>query len=88
MLKPSINEVLEKIDNRYYLVGTVAKRSRAIIDGAEPLIPVGDREKAVSIATREVTEGLITYRKLTDEEIELEEAKHYEEQHQHLREED
>lgn len=26
MLKPSINEVLEKIDNRYYLVGTVSKR--------------------------------------------------------------
>ena len=26
MLKPSINEVLDKIDNRYYLVGTVAKR--------------------------------------------------------------
>ena len=23
MLKPSINEVLDKIDNRYYLVGTV-----------------------------------------------------------------
>lgn len=26
MLKPSINEVLDKIDNRYYLVGTVAKK--------------------------------------------------------------
>ena len=35
MLKPSINEVLDKIDNRYYLVGTVAKRAREIIDGAE-----------------------------------------------------
>ena len=35
MLKPSINEVLAKIDNRYYLVGTVAKRAREIVDGSE-----------------------------------------------------
>ena len=27
MIKPSINEVLNKIDNRYYLVGTVGKKS-------------------------------------------------------------
>ena len=34
-MKPSINEVLAKIDNRYYLVGTVAKRAREIVDGSE-----------------------------------------------------
>ena len=28
MKKPSINEVLNQIDKRYYLVVTVAKRSR------------------------------------------------------------
>lgn len=27
MVKPSINDILEKINNRYYLVGTVAKRA-------------------------------------------------------------
>ncbi|MBU5306686.1 DNA-directed RNA polymerase subunit omega [Clostridioides mangenotii] len=88
MLKPSINEVLERIDNRYFLVGTVAKRSRNLIDGAEPLVPTKDREKPVSVATREVADGLMTYRLLTEEEIEIEEARHYEEQHQHLREEE
>ena len=36
MIKPSINEVLNQIDNRYYLVVTVAKRSRELIDGATP----------------------------------------------------
>ncbi|WP_337814813.1 DNA-directed RNA polymerase subunit omega, partial [Intestinibacter sp.] len=34
MVKPSINDVLEKISNRYYLVGTVAKRAREIVDGS------------------------------------------------------
>ena len=37
-MKPSINEVLAKIDNRYYLVGTVAKRAREIVDGSESYV--------------------------------------------------
>lgn len=40
MLKPSINEVLSKIDNRYYLVGTVAKRAREIIDGSDVSVAI------------------------------------------------
>lgn len=76
MLKPSINEVLSKIDNRYYLVGTVAKRAREIIDGAEVNVLNKQREtKPVSLATQEVAEGKISYRVLTQEEIELQEAK-------------
>ena len=75
MLKPSINEVLSKIDNRYYLVGTVAKRAREIIDGAEVNVLNKQREtKPVSLATQEVAEGKISYRVLTQEEIELQEA--------------
>lgn len=76
MLKPSINEVLSKIDNRYYLVGTVAKRAREIIDGAEVNVLNKQREtKPVSLATQEVAEGKISYRVLTQEEIELQESK-------------
>ena len=75
MLKPSINEVLNKIDNRYYLVGTVAKRAREIIDGAEIYVANKQREtKPVSLATQEVAEGKISYRLLTQEEIEMEQA--------------
>ena len=44
MLKPSINEVLDKIDNRYYLVGTVAKRAREIIDGSTPYVENKQKE--------------------------------------------
>ena len=75
MLKPSINEVLNKIDNRYYLVGTVAKRAREIIDGADIYVANKQREtKPVSLATQEVAEGKISYRLLTKEEIEMEQA--------------
>ncbi|WP_092924312.1 DNA-directed RNA polymerase subunit omega [Romboutsia hominis] len=81
MLKPSINEVLNKIDNRYYLVGTVAKRAREIIDGAEPITTTKTRDnKPVTIATQEVADGKISYRLLTQEEIDLSEAEKHLEQ--------
>ena len=88
MLKPSINEVLDKIDNRYYLVGTVAKRAREIVDGAEIYVANRNKEtKPVSLATQEVVDGEITYRLLTEEEIEIAEAKHHAEQQKVLEEE-
>ena len=75
MLKPSINEVLDKIDNRYYLVGTVAKRVREIIDGAEVYVSAKNRDnnKPVTIATQEVADEKITFRLLTQEEIDKKE---------------
>lgn len=83
MLKPSINEVLDKIDNRYYLVGTVAKRAREIIDGAEVYVSVKNRDnnKPVTIATQEVADEKITYRLLTQQEIEKKEEVIIEEEH-------
>lgn len=80
-MKPSINEVLAKIDNRYYLVGTVAKRAREIVDGNEPYVDSKiNKGKPVMLATEEISEGKITYRLLTEEEIEIAEALHAEEQ--------
>ena len=80
-MKPSINEVLAKIDNRYYLVGTVAKRAREIVDGSESYVDSKvNKGKPVMLATEEIAEGKLTYRLLTEEEIEIEEAKHLEEQ--------
>ena len=75
MLKPSINEVLDKIDNRYYLVGTVAKRESEIIDGAEVYVLAKNRDnnKPVTIATQEVADEKITFRLLTQEEIDKKE---------------
>jgi len=88
MLKPSINEVLDKIDNRYYLVGTVAKRAREIVDGAEIYVANRNKEtKPVNLATQEVVDGEISYRLLTEEEIEIAEAKHHAEQQKTIEEE-
>ena len=83
MLKPSINEVLDKIDNRCYLVGTVAKRAREIIDGAEVYVSTKNRDnnKPVTIATQEVADEKITYRLLTQEEIDKKEEVIIEEEH-------
>ena len=80
-MKPSINEVLAKIDNRYYLVGTVAKRAREIVDGSESYVDSKvNKGRPVMLATEEIAEGKITYRLLTEEEIEIQEALHGEEQ--------
>ena len=74
-MKPSINEVLAKIDNRYYLVGTVAKRAREIVDGSEIYVENKNRDnnKPVTIATQEVADEKITFRLLTQEEIDKKE---------------
>ena len=70
MLKPSINEVLDKIDNRYYLVGTVAKRAREIIDGSMPLVDAKVGEKPLSIAIDEMNQGKMTIIAQDEEEEE------------------
>lgn len=71
MLYPSINEDLkDKTDNRYTLVMLAAKRARDIIAG-KPVLTEVDDVRPVSLATNEISEGLISYRRLTDEEMAL-----------------
>lgn len=56
MLKPPMNELLDKIPSRYMLVNVVAQRARQIASEAEESgIPLDD--KPVSMAIREVAEG-------------------------------
>ena len=38
MINPPINELLEKVDNKYVLAMLVAKRSRELFDGDEPMV--------------------------------------------------
>lgn len=59
MLKPPMNELLDKIPSRYMLVNVVAQRARQISSDAEEAgIPLDD--KPVSMAIREVAEGKCT----------------------------
>ncbi|KXG75980.1 DNA-directed RNA polymerase subunit omega [Thermotalea metallivorans] len=66
MLYPSINHLLEKVDSRYTLVVAAAKRAREIIDGSAILAKVNS-SKPVTIATYEIAEGKIQYKRLDSE---------------------
>jgi len=64
MLYPSINEDLkDKADSRYTLVMLTAKRAREIIEG-KPILTNVYAERPVSLAANEISEGLITYRRI------------------------
>ena len=58
LVKPSINELSEKIDNRYTLVLAVAKRARQLSNGALSLTKTKE-ESTVSIAAQEINEGKV-----------------------------
>ncbi|HKK95028.1 MAG TPA: DNA-directed RNA polymerase subunit omega [Anaerovoracaceae bacterium] len=67
MLYPSINEDLkDKTDSRYTLIMLTAKRARDIIEG-KPVITNVKAERPVSFAAHEISEGLITYKKISQE---------------------
>lgn len=64
MLYPSINEDLkDKADSRYTLVMLAAKRARDIIAG-KPVLTEVDAVRPVSLATNEIAEKLITYKRV------------------------
>lgn len=84
MLKPSLNDIVEKIENRYYLIATVSKRSREIVDGEAPLMEVDPTDKPVVVASEEIIAGKVGYRLLTDEEIKEKDMAHKLEQERKL----
>lgn len=61
MIKPSISELLEKVENRYILVNVTAKRARMLNEGAQPLTKTFNKD--VVTAVNEINEGKIRYRK-------------------------
>ncbi len=56
MVKPTVNELLKKVDNRFELVIATSKRARQIATGAEVLTDA-DEESAVTLAANEIAEG-------------------------------
>ena len=58
MVKPTVKELLEKVDNRYELVIATAKRARQIAAGAEVLIKT-DEEAPVTIAANEIAQAKV-----------------------------
>ena len=58
MVKPTVQELLDKVDNRYRLVTVVSKRARQIAGGDLAITKV-DEKSPVTLAANEVAEGTV-----------------------------
>ncbi|WP_303860069.1 DNA-directed RNA polymerase subunit omega [Alkalibaculum bacchi] len=61
MRYPAINDLLQKVDNKYSLILVTAKRARHLVEGLTPEVKINN-ENPVSIATEEVARDLIEYK--------------------------
>lgn len=59
IVKPTVAELLEKVDDRYSLVIATAKRARQIAQGDEILVKTDD-VSPVTIAADEIEKGKVT----------------------------
>ena len=67
MVKPTVNELLEKIDDRYRLVLVTSKRARQLSMGAKPMTNKKE-ESMVTLAADEIAEGEVKIVDETEEE--------------------
>ena len=58
MVKPTVKELLTKVDNRFELVVATAKRAREIASGDEVLVDT-EEEAPFTIAALEINEGKV-----------------------------
>jgi DNA-directed RNA polymerase subunit omega len=59
MARITVEDCLDKVDNRFQLVMVSSKRARQIqIEGKDPLLPV-ENDKPTVIALREIAAGLV-----------------------------
>ncbi|MCI9365151.1 MAG: DNA-directed RNA polymerase subunit omega [Clostridia bacterium] len=58
MVKPTVNELLNKVDNRYKLVTATSKRARQLASGEEPLTNKKEAS-VVTLAAVEIAEGKV-----------------------------
>ena len=63
LLYPAVDELKTKVDSKYTLAIMTAKRARDITDNKPHLISGMDDAKPLSIATAEVSEDYISYKR-------------------------
>lgn len=79
MARVTVEDCLEKLDNRFKLILVASKRAREIAKGSEPLVE-WENDKPTVVALREIAEELITVEYLEEkvrpdaEELFLQEA--------------
>lgn len=59
IVKPTVNELLEHVENRYALVIAASRRAREIAKGDSPLTETKDKSP-VTIASQEIVEGKVS----------------------------
>ena len=75
MARITVEDCLDKVDNRFEVVMVSSKRARQIqIEGKDPMVSV-DNDKPTVIALREIADGLVTNEILVEKpSVELEEV--------------
>jgi DNA-directed RNA polymerase subunit omega len=58
MIRPPLESLLEKIENKYALVVTVAKRARVLKEGQLPMVDVAS-SNPVTVSLEEIAAGKI-----------------------------
>ena len=58
MARVTVEDCLDKVDNRFQLVLVATKRARQLANGAQPLVD-WENDKPTIVALREIAEGLI-----------------------------
>lgn len=61
-MRPSIDELLPKVDSKYSMVVAAAKRARQLVEGAPETVK-SKSTKPVSIALEELAQGKLTYQR-------------------------
>jgi DNA-directed RNA polymerase subunit omega len=61
MARVTVEDCLEKVDNRFLLVMLASKRVKALFKGARTTISNRDENKNVVIALREIAAGKVGY---------------------------
>jgi DNA-directed RNA polymerase subunit omega len=56
VLRPSLDELMARVDSKYALVVAAAKRARALMAGDVPLVET-QATKAVTVALEEIAQG-------------------------------
>jgi DNA-directed RNA polymerase subunit omega len=73
MARITVEDCLDKIDNRFEMVLTATKRARQISHGADPLVEE-ENDKPTVIALREIADGLVDPERVDVIQAEIEAA--------------
>lgn len=67
MARITVEECLDKVENRFELVLVASKRTREIMNGADPHVE-WENDKATVVALREIEHGYVTSEILSHDE--------------------